>query len=280
MLIVRRSIQAIGGSGINMLVDVVICDLITLRKRGKMIGLLFAIISMTASFEPLIGSALAGNGQRRWVFFLNVQIGAVALGILFLFLRMSHRGGLSWQQRIGQIDYVGNTILIASTVLILYIITYAGTRYSSSNAQMLALLVVGLVLLVALGINERSPFCAHPVMSPALFENRTSSTSFFIAFNHSLLTFLMLCFSFPLFGAITGGLIAKTGEYRLIHLISMSLITTAFGYSSLLKQSSPPGLWVVLQLIVAAGLGAFIPSQLPAIQAGLTKNEAASSTTT
>ena len=109
MLIGGRGIQGIGGGGINMLVDVAICDLIPPRERGKMIGLLFAIISMTASFGPLIDGVLAGNGQWRWVFFLNLPIGAVALGILFIFLRMSHRGGLTWQQRIRQIDYVGNT---------------------------------------------------------------------------------------------------------------------------------------------------------------------------
>ena len=90
----------------------------------------------------------------------------------------------------------------------------------------------------------------------------------------------MLCFGFPLYAAITGGLIAKTSEYRLVRLVSMSLITIAFGCSSLLKQSSPTGAWVIPQLIVSAGLGASIPSQLPAIQAGLTENEAASSTAT
>ena len=170
---------------------------------------------------------------------------------------------------------------------------------------MVALLVVGLVLLVAFGIYERSPFCAHPVMPPALFGNRTSSASFFISINHSLLTtwaiyfyplyfqsvlgasptrsgvdLLMLAFGFPLFAAVTGGLIAKTGEYRLVHLISMSFITIGFGCFSVLKQGSPTGAWVVLQLIVSADLGASIPSQLPAIQAGLTENEAASSTAT
>ena len=305
MLIVGRGIQGVGGGGINMLVDVIICDLIPLRERGKFIGMLFAIISMTSSFGPLMGGGLAGNGHWRWIFFLNLPLGAVALGILFVFLRMSHRGGLTWQQRIRQIDYIGNFILIASTVLILYVLTYAGTRYSWSSAQMVALLVVGLVLLVAFGIYERSPLCAHPVMPPVLFGNRTSSAAFFITFNHSLLTIwttyfyplyfqsvlgasptrsgvdlLVLVFIFPLFAAISGGLVAKFGEYRLIHLISMSLITIGFGCSSLLEQNSPTGLWVILQLIVGAGLGASIPSQLPAIQAGLTENEAASSTAT
>ena len=266
MLIVGRGIQGVGGGGINMLVDVIICDLIPLRERGKFIGMLFAIISMTASFGPLIGGGLAGNGQWRWVFFLNLPVGAVALIILFIFLRLSHRGGLTWQQRSRQVDYIGNTILIASTVLILYVLTYAGSKYSWSNAQMVALLVVGLVLMPLFGIYERSPLCAHPVIPPTLFGNRTSSAAFFISFNHSLLTYwaiyffplyfqsvlgaspsgsgvrlLVLVFIFPLFAAIAGGLIAKTGEYRLVHLVSMSLITIGFGCCSLVEQNSPTG---------------------------------------
>ncbi|KAL8840018.1 MAG: hypothetical protein Q9170_001502 [Blastenia crenularia] len=305
MLIVGRGIQGIGGGGINMLVDVIICDMIPLRERGKFIGLLFAIISMTASFGPLIGGALAGHGQWRWVFFLNLPIGGVALAILFVFLRLSHRGGLTWQERVRQLDYVGNAILIISTVLVLYVLTYAGSKYSWSNPQMIALLTVGLVLLPVFAIYERSPLCAYPVMPPTLFANRTSSATFFISFNHSLLTIwatyffplyfqsvlgasptrsgvnlLVLVFIFPLFAALTGGAVAKFGEYRIVHLISMSLITIGFGCSSLLTESSHTGVWVILQLLVAAGLGACIPSQLPAIQAGLTENEAASSTAT
>lgn len=304
-LIVGRGIQGIGGGGINMLVDVIICDLIPLRERGKFIGMLFAIISMTASFGPLIGGALAGNGQWRWVFFINLPIGAVALAILFVFLRLSHRGGLTWKERVRQIDYIGNATLIVSTVLILYVLTYAGSKYSWSDPQMIALLTVGLGLLIIFGIYERSPLCAYPVVPPVLFSNRTSSAAFFISFNHSLLTIwttyfyplyfqsvlgasptrsgvnlLVLVFIFPLFAAVAGGLIAKFGEYRVVHLISMSLITIGFGCSSLLTKTSPTGVWVVFQLLVAAGLGACIPAQLPAIQAGLTEKEAASSTAT
>lgn len=305
MLIVGRGIQGVGGGGINMLVDVIICDLVPLRERGKFIGMLFAIISMTASFGPLIGGALAGNGHWRWVFFLNLPIGAVALVILFIFLRLSHRGGLTWQKRLRQLDYTGNAILIVSTVLVLYVLTYAGSKYAWSNAQMVALLVVGLVLLPLFGIYERSSICAHPVIPPSLFANRTTSAAFFISFNHSLLTYwatyffplyfqsvlgasptrsgvdlLVLVFIFPLFAAVSGGLVAKTGEYRLAHLISMSLITIGFGCNSLLDQNSHTGVWVILQLIVAAGLGACVSAQLPAIQAGLTESEAASSTAT
>ncbi len=91
MLIVGRSIQSIRSSSINMLVDVIICDLVSLRERGKIIG-------MTASFDPLIGGGLAGNGQWRWTFFLNLPVSAVAQGIVFVFLRVSDRGGLTWQQ--------------------------------------------------------------------------------------------------------------------------------------------------------------------------------------
>ncbi len=303
MLIVGRGIQGVGGGGINMLVDVIICDLIPLRDRGKFIGMLFAIISMTASFGPLIGGALAGHGQWRWVFFINLPIGAIALAILFVFLRLSHRGGLTWKERVRQIDYIGNATLIVSTVLILYVLTYAGSKYSWSNPQMIALLTVGLGLLVIFAVYERS--CAHPVVPPVLFSNRTSSAAFFISFNHSLLTIwttyfyplyfqsvlrasptrsgvnlLVLVFIFPLFAAVAGGLVAKFGEYRVVHLISMSLITIGFGCSSLLTETSPTGVWVVFQLLVAAGLGACIPAQLPAIQAGLTEKEAASSTAT
>ena len=65
MLVIGRGIQGVRGSGINMLVDVIICDLAPIRERGKIIGMLFAIISTTASFGLLISGGFAGNGQWR-----------------------------------------------------------------------------------------------------------------------------------------------------------------------------------------------------------------------
>ncbi|KAK7911580.1 hypothetical protein PG985_014061 [Apiospora marii] len=304
-LIVGRAVQGLGGGGINMLVDVIICDLVPLVDRGSIIGLLFALISMISSFGPLIGGALTSAGQWRWIFYLNLPLGAVALAILFASLKVSHRGGLGWKQRVRRIDLVGNFILVASTVLILYALTYGGSRYPCSNPQIIALLVAGLVLLTVFFFYERSPWCVFPVAPRILFSNQTSVAAFFITFNHGMLIYwatyffplyfqsvrgaspeqsglnlLVLAFIFPFFTAVCGGILAKTSEYKILHIAGLGVTAIGFSVCSLLDQLSSTGMWVGLQLLVAAGLGIAMPALLPAVQAELSDEESASSTGT
>lgn len=187
MLIAGRAVQGIGGGRINILVDVIICDLVPLRDRGNIIGLLFALISVGLSFGPLVGGVIAGAGQWRWVFLLNVPVGMVAFVALFFSLRVSHRGDLSWEVRLRRINYTGNTILVASTILVLYMLTYGGSRYAWSDAHIVAPLVVGLVLMVAFFFYERSSLCHYPVTPPQLFSNRTTCAAFYISSIHSMM---------------------------------------------------------------------------------------------
>lgn len=304
MLIAGRGVQGIGAGGINMLVDVIICDLVPLRDRGSKIGLLFALITVMSSLGPLVGGALVQAGAWRWVFYLNIPLGALAIFILVPFLRVSHKRGLSTKDQLLRIDFVGNGILIASTTLIQYVLTYAGSKYSWSNPHIITLLTIGLVLLVLFVLFERSSrLCPHPVIPPRLFANRTSALAFFISFNHSILTIwvtyffplyfqsvlastptrsgiqlLPLVFVFPAFAAVTGGLVAKTGRYRPAHFAGLSTLTVGVGCCSLLGAGASDASWIVLQMVVAAGLGAVVPALLPAVQAQLGDADAATST--
>lgn len=305
MLIVGRGIQGIGAGGINMLVDIIICDLVPLRERGTKVGMLFAIIATVSSVGPLVGGALAQNNAWRWVFYLNLPVGGFAIVLLFLFLRVSYQSQHTFKQQMARVDFIGNGILIASTTLILYVLTYAGSRYSWGNPQMVALLVVGLVSLVGFGFFERTKFARDPVIPPRLFGNRTSVAAYFISFMHSLLSIwatyffplyfqsvlgstptrsgvqlLPLVFVFPAFAAIAGGFVSKTGRYRPVHAIGLAVLTVSIGCCSLLDQNSHMAVWVILELLVGAGLGSTVSALLPAVQAGLTEADTATSTAT
>lgn len=221
-------------------------------------------------------------------------MGAVAFAILFAYLKVSHRGGLGWKQRVRRIDLVGNLILVASTVLILYSLTYGGSRYPWSNPHIIALQVVGLVLMVVFFFYERSPWCVFPVAPKVLFSSRTSVAAFFITFNDGMLIYwatyffplyfqsvrgaspeqsglnlLVLAIIFPFFTAVCGGILAKTIEYKILHIVGIGVIAIGFGVCYLLDQHSSTGMWVGLQLLVAPGLGIAMPVLLPAVQAEL-----------
>lgn len=302
-LIAGRAVQGIGGGGINTLVEIVVCDLVPLADRGYFTGIIFVCISVSAAVGPVIGGALTSAGAWRWVFYLNLPVGAIPLIILVLTLKTSSRGDLSWKQRVRRIDGVGNLIFVIGTVLVIYVLTYAGTKYPWSDPQMIALIVVGFFILGVFALYESSRWCAYPVVPPRLFGNRTSAAVYFITFNQALLitwstyffpvyfqtafgaspegsgvNFLPFVIAFPLFAAIGGIALGVFGQFQITHLVALIAVTVGFGSSSILTETSSTATWVILQIVISAGLGLLMPVLLPAIQSHLTEKDVATST--
>nr|A0A7L8UVD5.1 RecName: Full=MFS-type efflux transporter ffsH; AltName: Full=Cytochalasans biosynthesis cluster protein ffsH [Aspergillus flavipes]QOG08945.1 FfsH [Aspergillus flavipes] len=306
MLIWGRAVQGIGAGGINMLVDLIICDLVPMRERGNFIGLLFLFVSIGTTSGPIIGGALTDNTTWRWVFYINLPMGGAALVLLVLFLQVKWKKELSTRDRLKRIDVVGNAILVGATFSILYALTYGGTRYPWSAANIVAPFVLGFVglgIFIAWESNKR--WCPYPVMPLHHFNSRTASASFFISFMTMILAFWVVYFypvyfqsvlgntptisgvhllpfevSFPIFAAVGGGLVSKTGRYKPIHMVATSIVTIAIGASSVLTQHTHKAAWAVLQIFIGMGLGSLISTTLQAVQAGLPESETAASTAT
>ncbi|TGJ78118.1 hypothetical protein E0Z10_g10648 [Xylaria hypoxylon] len=289
----------------NIFADMMICDLAPLSDRGIIHEVIFAAIRVGLSFGPLIGGILASVGQWRWIFFLNLPVGAVLVVALYVFLRVSHQRKIGWRTHLRRIDYVGNLILVASTILILYVLTYAGSKYPWNSQHIKALLVVDLMLMAVFFVYERSSLCSHPLVPAIPFSNQTSSASLFISFIHSILltwatymyplylqsvlnasparsgiNLVIMVHIFLLFTVLGTTLLARTGEYKYIQIIGLTILTVAIGASSVSIQSSWTGNWPLLETVVAASLGVVTLVLRPAFEAELTKKEAASSSGT
>jgi len=150
-----------------------------------------------------------------------------------------------------------------------------------------------------------SRFCPYPVMPTQHFRNRTSAAAFFISFVCMLVTFWVLYFypvyfqavlgtsitrsgvyllpitiGFPVFAAVGGAIVTKTGRYKPIHLFAGAMFTIGIGVSSILDQNTHKGVFIVVQLILSIGMGFTASTTLQAIQAGLPESEVGSSTGT
>jgi MFS family permease len=88
MLIWGRAVQGIGAGGINMLIDMIICDLVPMRERGNFIGLLFLFVTMGTTVGPTIGGVMTEHASWRWVFYINLPLGGIAILLLILFLQV------------------------------------------------------------------------------------------------------------------------------------------------------------------------------------------------
>ena len=207
--------------------------------------------------------------------------------MLLVFLHVKYNKEMTSRQKIKRIDYLGNVILIASTVAILYALTYSGTRYSWSSWHVLVPLVLGLVGLGCFMLFETSPLVVELVVPPRLFAKRTSAIVFVIKFLNSALLCWVLFFLPVYFQTVLGSsparsgvqvlpiivvavpaaivavlLLTKLGKYKPLHLIGFAVCTIGLGLFTLFDASSMAE-WVIFQMITGGGSG-FVLSYLPA----------------
>lgn len=84
-------------------------------------GLIFDVGATISAVGPLIAGALteAGPGARRWIFWINLPIGGVCIAVMLLWFRVSHGPDSKiFLQRMGSVDWVGTSIIVASTVAV------------------------------------------------------------------------------------------------------------------------------------------------------------------
>ena len=303
MLIAGRTIQGIGGGGVTMLIDLIVCDLVPLRKRGSVMGIIFGAVTIGTALGPFIGGIIVEVTTWRWVFYLNIPIGATAIVLLLAFLHVQYEKETSWMARFKRIDFAGNAIFISATIAILIALTDGGTKYSWSSWRIIVPLVTGFLGLVLFYVFEVSGLCIEPTMPPQLFANRTSATAFALTFIHTLLMYVAIYFlpvyfqavlsstparsgvqllptviTLMFFGGIGGGAMQKFGRYRPFHHAGFALMTVGFGTFMLLDHGSSMAMWVIFQVIFAAGLGLPIGTLLAAVQAELSEADAATAT--
>ena len=303
MLIAGRAIQGIGSGGINMIVDVIVSDLVPLRERGNFIAIILTVYSVGTGLGPFTGGKIVQTTTWRWVFYINLPVGGVALALLIAFLHVNYRKEMTLRQKLKRIDFVGNGIIMASSVSVLMALTYAGTRYPWSSWRILVPLALGLSGFGLFMLWESSPYCIEPVMPPRLFKNRTSAIVYANTFNNSILLYWVIYLLPVYFQAVLGStpsrsgvqvlpiviiavpgavvsvlVLTKFGRYKQLHFVGFALMAVGLGLFSILDANSPTVEWVLFQVLGGGGSGMILNTLLPAFQAGLAESDQAAAT--
>ncbi|KAK6443956.1 hypothetical protein FP744_10000204 [Trichoderma asperellum] len=278
MLITARTIQGIGGGGINLLMETIVTDIVPLRERGQYM----AIVGIGA----IVGATV------------------VSFGILFVFLRVKYERDLSWSARFRRIDISGNAIFVAAIVSALIALTWGGTIYSWSTYHIIVPLALGLVGVLLFAAFEWTPrLCPEPSFPREIVSNRTSAAALILTFIHAIVAYWVYYFlpiyfqavkgfsplhsginTLPnvagglVFAVLGGVLLSKFGRYKPIHLAGFATTTASFGLLSILDANSSNAAWVCIQLLNALGSGALGGVLLPAVQAPLDESYVATAT--
>ncbi|MER7495373.1 MFS transporter [Streptomyces pharetrae] len=184
-LIAFRALQGLGGGGLMVLSMAIVGDLVPPRDRGRYQGLFGAVFGATSVLGPLLGGVFTEHLSWRWVFYVNLPVGVVALAVIAAVLHIPRKTARH------VIDYLG-TFLIASVATCLVLVaSLGGTTWSWGSPQVIGLLVLGVLLAVAFVAVERR--AAEPVLPLKLFRIRTFTLSAVIS----------LVVGFAMFGAMT-----------------------------------------------------------------------------
>ncbi|GAW16653.1 hypothetical protein ANO14919_060890 [Xylariales sp. No.14919] len=304
-IIAGRAIQGIGGSGISVLCETIICDLVPLRERGNYMAIMFGMISVGAALGPLFGGLLVTYSTWRWAFYLALPIGGPALVLLYVFLHVNYDKSQTLATRISNLDWLGNTVFVGASTSVLIALSWAGGEYPWSSYEVLVPLVVGAVALAAFVALEATRFVANPMVPLHLFANPITAVVFLLTFLHGIVTMWAFYF-FPVYfqgvlgatpyrsgimllptilalipAVIIGGLLlTKFGRYKPILVVALAFIVIGFGLFSLLDENASTGAWVGFQIIESVGTGLAIPALLPALLAPLTDKDTALATGT
>src|SRR5437899_2153370 len=136
-LIAFRALQGFGAGGILPLAQATIGDLFSARERGRYAGYTGAVFASASIIGPLLGGYLTDSVSWRWIFYINLPLGAAAL------LVIGTRMILPFHKREHQIDYLGAGILTAAVVSFLMVAIWGGTTYPWVSGQIIGLAVAG-----------------------------------------------------------------------------------------------------------------------------------------
>ncbi len=282
-LIAFRALQGLGGGGLMVGAQTIIGDVVSPRDRGRYMGLFGAMFAVATVIGPLIGGLCVTYLSWRWVFYINLPLGILALFVTGAVLPGHLR-------RVGHaIDYAGSLLLAGSATSLIIFASLGGISWAWASVPSVATAALGVVLAVAFVLAERS--AAEPVIPLSLFRVRVFTAASSIGFVMGFAMFGALTF-LPLFmqnvkgvsptasglrilplmlgmlaASVTSGrLVTRWGRYRVFPIVGTALMTIGAYLLSLIDASTDNWLLALYMFVFGVGMGLVMQVLVVAVQ--------------
>ena len=289
-LVAARAIQGLGMGIIMPLSQTIIGDIIPARQRGKYQGYMGVVFGVTSVAGPLIGGVITDSLGWRWLFYITIPIGLVALFVIARFLDLPH------ERRKAVIDVWGIVTMSVGVTATLLALSWGGITYPWGSPVIIGLLVGGVLLLIAFVLIElRVP---EPVVPLQLFKTSIFTFANLGAFGMSMVMFgsiiyvpiyaqgvlgvnaatsglitLPLMLGLVLVGLVAGIMITRTGRYKELMLVGAVLL--GVGALLLTRLSATSSVWDVTIGVglIGVGLGALSQQYTLVVQNAVSRRD-------
>ena len=195
VVIVGRLLQGLGGGGLDVLNEVIICDITTLKERPFWLGLLALPMASGSILGPIMGAGFSEYVDWRWIGWINLPLVAISAGCALFFMRLKPIEG-TLRSRLARLDWIGMALFTVGCTTFSLSLSWAGALYPWSSWRTILPLVVGLVLLIIFGIYEKRP--AEAVIPYRFLTSRTSLATLIGGLMHGIVLYPLLLY-LPLF---------------------------------------------------------------------------------
>ena len=283
-LILFRGVQGLGAGSIIANSYAVVGDIFPPAQRGKWLGVVAVVFVMAIVIGPLAGGYVTDHLTWRWIFFVNLPVGLVALVVILVGMT-----NVRDPQVRSKIDFLGVAAFIACVVPLLLGLSWAGREFPWASAQIVGLFVLsGMMAVLFLWAEGRAE---EPIIPRSLFANPIFSVAMAVTFLTAITMFSGIMF-IPLFvqgvigssatdagmvlipmmlsavlsAVIAGQIISRTGHYRVLAIVAVLVMALGvYLFTRLDAQSSQTdAVWYMM--IAGAGLGATLPTFMISVQ--------------
>ncbi|KAL2838414.1 major facilitator superfamily domain-containing protein [Aspergillus pseudodeflectus] len=299
-LIVFRAFTGVGGGGLMTVAQMIVSDVVPLRERGKYQGILGAVVALANGIGPVIGGALSSisDDSWRWIFRLNLPLTALTTLCVLFFMPLRKVTG-DWKLKLKAIDFVGASLALAGTAVLLLGLTWGGGEYPWDSAHVIATLVIGFAVCVVFMLWQWKG-ARYPLVPMHIFKSRIVNgaclTMFINGWNflvqvYYIPTFYQLVFNYSTVksGAMllpitlmqtvsstaSGLVVHWVGRYRECILFGWMIWAVGLGLFSTLDESSGLGKQIGYGILTGVGVGNTLQPALIAIQAGVERRDMA-----
>ncbi len=276
-LVLARGFQGLGGGGLMALAQTIIADIVSPRERGRYQGYIGAVFAVSSVGGPVLGGFLTEHIDWSLIFWINLPLGLVALGMTSSVLRR-----VPFHPRKHRLDVIGALLMMSAAVALLLALSWGGRRFEWISPQIGMLLLTSAILWGLFAwrlVSTREPFLPLAVLGNPVVRCATLAGACNMGTLVGMTIFVPLYFEVVLhlsasesgmaliplmaatvaFSTLTGRLMMHMVHYKRVSLIGLSLSILSLAPLAIWPGSIPTALVLLLLLIIGAGLGTVFP---------------------